>query len=238
MNSAAEIPSILSPGRRERGKRAKLERIKRAARILFSRRGFDATTTRAIASAADIGAGTLFLYAGSKEDLLVLIFREEVGAAVDRAVATVPARTLLEQIMHVFSAMIAHHAANPALARIFVKELPFAEDARHGVADFVRKLFTAMTGLIERAKARGEIRADVASWQLAENLFGLFFQRLQQWLGSRRPGSADSRSRVRTTLELQLMGLRPSRATPVKQPHATRARRVAGGSGKLIARNR
>lgn len=238
MNSAADIPSILSPGRRERGKRAKLERIKHAARTLFSRRGFDATTTRAIASAADIGAGTLFLYAGSKEDLLVLIFREEVGAAVDRAVATVPAGPLLEQIMHVFSAMITHHGANPALARIFVKELPFVEDARHGVADFIRKLFTAMTELIERAKSRGEIRADVVSWQLAENLFALFFQRLQQWLSGRKPRSAGIRSRVRTALELQLMGLRPTRATPAKQPHAARVRRVARGSGKLIARNR
>ncbi len=228
MNSSAKISAILVPGRRERGKRAKLARIKRAARVLFSRRGFDATTTRAIAAAADIGAGTLFLYAGSKEDLLVMIFREEVGAAVDGAVATIPAVPLLDQIMHIFGAMIAHHGENPALARIFVKELPFVEDMRHGVADFIRNLFTTMAAMIERAKAGGELREDVASWQLAENLFALFFQRLQQWLSGRKPRSADIRERVRQALELQLIGLRK-----VDQPAA--AKRIRAGRTRRAA---
>jgi len=228
MNSSAKISTILVPGRRERGKRAKLARIKRAARVLFSRRGFDATTTRAIAAAADIGAGTLFLYAGSKEDLLVMIFREEVGAAVDGAVATIPAVPLLDQIMHIFGAMIAHHGENPALARIFVKELPFVEDMRHGVADFIRNLFTTMAAMIERAKAGGELREDVASWQLAENLFALFFQRLQQWLSGRKPRSADIRERVRQALELQLIGLRK-----VDQPAA--AKRIRAGRTRRAA---
>ena len=228
MNSSAKISTILVPGRRERGKRAKLARIKRAARVLFSRRGFDATTTRAIAAAADIGAGTLFLYAGSKEDLLVMIFREEVGAAVDGAVATIPAVPLLDQIMHIFGAMIAHHGENPALARIFVKELPFVEDMRHGVADFIRNLFTTMAAMIERAKASGELREDVASWQLADNLFALFFQRLQQWLSGRKPRSADIRERVRQALELQLIGLRK-----VDQPAA--AKRIRAGRTRRAA---
>ena len=228
MNSSAKISAILVPGRRERGKRAKLARIKRAARVLFSRRGFDATTTRAIAAAADIGAGTLFLYAGSKEDLLVMIFREEVGAAVDGAVATIPAVPLLDQIMHIFGAMIAHHGENPALARIFVKELPFVEDMRHGVADFIRNLFNTMAAMIERAKAGGELREDVASWQLAENLFALFFQRLQHWLSGRKPRSADIRERVRQALELQLIGLRK-----VDQPAA--AKRIRAGRTRRAA---
>jgi AcrR family transcriptional regulator len=216
MKSSSKIAAIPAASRRERAKRAKLERLKRAARILFSSRGFEATTTRAIAAAADIGAGTLFLYAASKEDLLVLIFREEVGAAVERAAATMPVAPLLDQIMHIFDAIIAHHGGNPALARIFVKELPFVEDTRHGVADFIRKLFTVMAGLIERAQAVGELREDIAPWPLAENLFALFFQRMQQWLGGRRPRSAEIRARVRQSLELQLLGLRKV----IEPPHS------------------
>src|SRR5208337_5681438 len=98
-----------SPSRLERSKRDKLERIKRAARKLFARKGFEATTTREIAAAADIGAGTLFLYAGTKEDLLVLIFREEIGRIVNRAFATMPTRPILDQALHLFGAMIALH---------------------------------------------------------------------------------------------------------------------------------
>ena len=69
----------------ERKKRDKLERIKRAARALFARKGFEATTTREIATAADVGIGTVFLHTTSKQDLLVMIFREEAGRTVDAA---------------------------------------------------------------------------------------------------------------------------------------------------------
>src|SRR5260370_42018218 len=93
-----------SPGRIERSKRDKLERIKRAARKLFGRKGFEATTTREIAAAADIGAGTLFLYAGSKEDLLVLLFREEIGSGGHEALARMPSRPLRGQAPHRFRA--------------------------------------------------------------------------------------------------------------------------------------
>ena len=228
MNPVLENSPLRADGRRERGKRAKLVRIKRAARALFSRRGFDATTTRAIASAADIGAGTLFLYAGSKEDLLVMIFREEVGAAVDRAVATVPAASLVDQIMHLFGAIIAHHAENPALARIFVKELPFVADTRHGVEDFIRNLFARMAALVEAAQSRGELRRDVVPRLLAENLFALLFQRLQQWLSGRKPLTIDIRPRVREALELQLRGLGQVKpAAPAIKSRAARARRAA-----------
>ena len=126
-----------TPGRIERSKRDKLERIKRAARKLFGRKGFEATTTREIAAAADIGAGTLFLYAGTKEDLLVLLFREDMSRVVSDAFATMPSRALLDQVLHLFGAMIALHEKDRGLARVFVRELPFVEDRRHGVAEMV-----------------------------------------------------------------------------------------------------
>jgi len=52
-------------GRRERNKQDKLDRIRAAASELFSLHGVDEVTTQQIADKADIGAGTLFLYAKS-----------------------------------------------------------------------------------------------------------------------------------------------------------------------------
>src|SRR5260370_33628686 len=123
-----------SPGRIERSKRDKLDRIKRAARKLFGRKGFEATTTREIAAAADIGAGTLFLYAGTKEDLLVLMFREDMSRVVADAFATLPSRPLLDQVLHLFVAMIALHERDRGLARVFVRDLPFVDVRRPGVS--------------------------------------------------------------------------------------------------------
>ena len=173
-------------GRRERSKLEKLDRIRAAARRLFAEQGFANTTTKQIAAEADIGAGTLFLYARTKEELLVLIFQDEVGRAVDRAFARVPKAPLLDQALHVFNALIVHHAADPVLARVFVKELPFADERRHGVAEFVSRLYARLAVLIDAAKARGEIAADVPSRLLAQNLFGTCFQQLQMWLDEAR----------------------------------------------------
>src|SRR5271167_4405970 len=197
-----------SPGRIERSKRDKLERIKRAARKLFGRIGFEATTTREIAAAADIGAGTLFLYAGTKEDLLVLIFREEIGRVVTHAFATMPTRPILDQVLHLFGAMIALHERDRGLARVFVRELPFVQDRRHGVAEMMATMLAGIANLIEEAKARGELRADVPATRLAHGLFALYFFQLQRWLGGDPISSRQRDEGLRAALELQLEGLR------------------------------
>jgi AcrR family transcriptional regulator len=195
-------------GRRERAKLEKLARIRAAAHRLFAEQGFENTTTRQIAEEADIGVGTLFLYAPTKEDLLVLIFQDEVGRAVDRAFARVPEAELVDQVMHVFNALIEHHAANPALACLFVKELPFVDDQRHGVAKFVSRLYARLGALFDAAKARGELAPDTPSRLLAQNLFGICFHHLQMWLGGKVLVLEPGDRRLRAALELQLRAVR------------------------------
>jgi AcrR family transcriptional regulator len=224
----------------ERSKRDKLERIKRAARKLFGRKGFDATTTREIAAAADIGAGTLFLYAGTKEDLLVLIFREEIGRVVSDAFATMPARPLLDQVLHLFGAMIALHERDRGLARVFVRELPFVEDRRHGVAEMMATMLAGIANLIERAKSRGELRADIPAARLANSLFGLYFFQLQRWLGGDPITGRQRDEALRAALKLQLDGLRndPSKmlatkkSNPARRTASTVAARRNGRGGR------
>jgi TetR/AcrR family transcriptional regulator, cholesterol catabolism regulator len=187
-----------------RNKRQKLDRIMRTARRLFESKGFEATTMREIAAKADIGHGTLFLYARRKEDLLVMMFRDEVGRAVDEAIATVPRRPILEQILHVLGALTAHHERNVALARVFVKELPFVEDTRQGVAAFMTNLFARLAGLIARAQAAGELSADAPPMLLTRNLFAIYFNNLQRWLGHEPCDAAERDRWIHDALELQL----------------------------------
>ncbi len=210
-------------GRRERNKRDKLARIKHSARKLFARQGVDATTIRQIADAADIGLGTMFSYAASKEDLLVMIFQEEVGRALDRAFARVPEKPLLNQILHILSAIVTHHRENPGLARVFVKETPFIADSHHSIAAFMSSLYLRLAKLIDNAKDRGEFPASVPSIALARNLFAIFFQQLQFWLAHRSPAPDLDHQQLNAALELQLIGLRNMAApAAVSGPRAAR----------------
>jgi AcrR family transcriptional regulator len=214
--TSSELPARKSPAIRnriERHKAEKLERIKLAARKLFERKGFAHTSISEIAHAADVGVGTVFLYAASKEQLLILCFRDEVGSSIEQGFRTVPRAPLLEQVIHVFNVMIEHHQRNVELARIFVKEVPFAsDDPQRGVREVMDRFYRQMEGLIRAAQRSGQIRADIDSACLANNLFALYIGFLLRWLGGERKSLEQMHPGLREILELQLVGLGTHRA--------------------------
>jgi len=222
------------PGRRERAKQEKRGRLVAAARELFSRKGFAAATTSEIAQRADVGAGTLFLYVQSKEELLVLVFQQDMGRVCDEAFATLPARaTLLDEIVHVYGAISAFHGRDPALARVFAKEMAFVrEPNRAALLGFLDALFTRTDARIEAAKVRSEVAADVPARMLSENLFATFFISLQQALGADvSTASPEHLAALRARLALQLRGAVAGRTTTAARPAPSAARNARGRRG-------
>jgi AcrR family transcriptional regulator len=69
-------------GRRAQSKEAIRKRIVTAALNLFQTKGFEATTTRAIARKAGIAEGTIFNYFKTKEDIALHFFEQEVDQAI------------------------------------------------------------------------------------------------------------------------------------------------------------
>ena len=69
-------------GRRAQSKQEIRERIVKAALSLFQTKGFDSTTTKAIARKAKIAEGTVFNYFKSKDDIALYFFEEEVDQAM------------------------------------------------------------------------------------------------------------------------------------------------------------
>lgn len=204
------IQTTATIGRRQRSKREKLVRIRAAAQRLFARQGFDATTTRQIAEEADIGTGTLFLYAKTKEELLVLVFQDDMVRVRDEAFATLPAKaTFLEEIFHVYRAMCEFHERDRALGRVYAKEMAFVrEPNRQGLHEFMEGVYALTASRIEAAKSRGEIAADVPTLTLSRNLFALYFSVLQSGLGDNISlTSRDQLGLLCESLALQLRGL-------------------------------
>ena len=119
--SRREIDKTL--GLRERNKQNKVARIHSAARALFEEQGYDSTTIREIARRADVGVGTVFLYARDKTELLFLIFKDELHEVFDAASARVnDDAPVIDQLMAYFTPILKALAPNGALARIMVRE--------------------------------------------------------------------------------------------------------------------
>lgn len=213
MNNLAATESTTTPetrpalSRAERNKCDKRNRILGAARELFRRKGFHQTTVSEIAELADVGKGTLFLYARSKEDLLVQCFQEDVGHAIEYAFATIPEAPFLDQVMHVFGVMIEQNRHDKELTRVFVKEMAFVTGDRKRIDEVMGGFFEQMTALIKRAQARGEITDEVSTLVLARNLFALYFLRLLKWLGGGAAPPETSYPSLHQMVETQLLGL-------------------------------
>ncbi len=236
MNNSAETELITvaetrpALSRAERNKCDKRNRILRAARELFRRQGFHQTTVSEIAELADVGKGTLFLYARSKEDLLVQCFQEDVGHAMEHAFATAPETPFLDQVMYVFGVMIEQNRRDMELARVFVKEMAFVTGDRQRIHEVMIGFYESMGTLIERAQQRGEISGEVTASVLARNLFALYFLCLLNWLGWGAAPPETSHPSLRQMVETQLLGLRPaSKAAPSRhrKPQRTKRRSTA-----------
>lgn len=199
--------------RRERHKEDTLRRIEQAAWTLFTTRGYEATSTREIADAADIAAGTLFNYFPEKRGLLIHLMRRQIDEAADQAFETVPTSTLDQELVALFDALTRCYAKERRLSRVFVKELLFTDgEQRAESAAWTFGLVKRIAERVRAAQRRGELDPAVEPMDAAQHLFSTHYFGLVTWLGGTIPSRAAHEEHFRASLRLLLRGLRRSAA--------------------------
>ncbi|MEU2003486.1 TetR/AcrR family transcriptional regulator [Rhodococcus sp. NPDC019627] len=117
-----------SVGRRERNKQEKLDRITAAARELFTEHGVDEVTTQQIADKADIGTGTLFLYAKTKSELLLLVQNSNYADALTRGRTAAENTTdLLDAVIAIVRPVVECNRAQIDNGRTYLREIVFGD---------------------------------------------------------------------------------------------------------------
>lgn len=115
-------------GRRERNKLDKLERITAAAGELFADRGVDDVTTQEIADRADIGTGTLFLYAKTKGELLLLVQNSMYAEALERSrAAAAEIDGILDGVLAVIRPVVECNRKQVDNGRTYLREIVFGD---------------------------------------------------------------------------------------------------------------
>jgi AcrR family transcriptional regulator len=201
---------------REDNKADKRARIRDAAAALFRERGFEATTTQAVAERAGVAKGTVFLYAPSKPALVVLVFEERIARIADEAFASLdPGAPLGAQLEHVLGRFFVAYAEDPELARIFVRELMFPDGMVEERRRAVDGAFLArLAALVEAHRGRG-LREDVSPMLAASNAFALYLLALMAWLAGVLPGPDAARAQLHASIELMIEGLAAPRKEDV-----------------------
>lgn len=207
-NVPSQSPPSQSPaGRRPRRPAAERRRqILDAARTLFAERGFDATTTRDLAAAADINDALIYRYFPDKHAILAALVDEAIavfqGLPKPPDQAAVPLESLLELLGTGFVDTI---RANLDLVTILISERQaLAGDTRF--VEFVDDAATRLGCLIDpTADGRGEGQG----YLTARAYFGalIAFVLLQDQLGLASIRQVDAAEYVRHLAQVTVRGI-------------------------------
>ena len=187
-------------------------RVLEVARTELERVGFEATNIREVARVAGVAPGTVLLHFKDKADLLHAALFDDLEATAANAVKRAKHRSLEEDLVAVAKTFFAYYAARPALSRALLRESLFASPPWSGrFAAQVGGLHQHLATLLEGAKTRGEVRADVGADVFGATFFSFYYFALLAWL---QGGHPDPARLFRTLLTGHLSGLRPAGATP------------------------
>ncbi|SLK12362.1 TetR/AcrR family transcriptional regulator [Arthrobacter sp. P2b] len=142
-------------GRRERNKQQKLERIIAAASELFAENGVEDVTTQQIAQKADIGTGTLFLYAKTKGELLLLVQNANYAEALERGRADAEKTAdVLDAVMAIVRPIVECNRSQVDNGRTYLREMVFGDptEPHHGEAlSIVAQTEEAIAAVLSRS---------------------------------------------------------------------------------------
>ena len=146
-------------GRRERNKQEKLDRITAAATELFAEYGVEDVTTQQIADKADIGTGTLFLYAKTKGELLLLVQNAHYAEALERGrAAAETTQDALGAVMAVVRPIVECNRTQIDNGRFYLREMVFGAptEPQHSAAlSIVGQTEEAIAAILGREELTG-----------------------------------------------------------------------------------
>lgn len=156
---------MMPPGQPKwrRRKEARPAEIVSAALEVFAEKGFAAARLDDIAARAGVSKGALYLYFETKQHLFEAVVRDAVlpnVEAVEAVVRTVdlPFGALARMITARVGAFAAETPIGAVLKMVIAESGNFPDLARVWHDQVVSRALAVMTGVIERAQAKGEVR--------------------------------------------------------------------------------
>lgn len=178
------------------------ERLIETAKAAFTDLGTDVALEE-IARRAEVGIGTLYRHFPTRDAIVAAVYRNEVeqlAAAADRLLATMPAGEALHQWMRLAIDYI-------ATKKLMASALSAMADGTAALyASSGPRIVGAMNLLVDRAKAAGDIRADVDADDMLRALVGFAY-------GNIKPDGADPawRTSALRLIDVLMAGLKPAR---------------------------
>ncbi len=140
------------------------EEIVRVAVDLAADKGVEGVTTQDMADAMQVTQGAIFRHFASKDDIwfaVIVWVRERLMGVLEKAAAG--AIDPLDALQRMFTAHMAFVAKHPAIPRLLFSELLHKKNSRFRelIQGIILGYEGRIVGLLEQARSRGLVRADL-----------------------------------------------------------------------------
>jgi AcrR family transcriptional regulator len=217
-------------GLRAKNKAEKLQRIRKAARAIFVKRGYDDATMRDIAKRADVGFGTLFTYASDKRDLLFLIYNDELDNVVISSFARAAKEKLfLDRLVSYFSGFYIFFQPQPELSRVVLREMTLYLKGRQAEQFLAScgRITDYLATFVTQARDARQLGTSDDPQLIAQALLATFASEIRRWIAIDDPDLKTGLARLRRMLALQVTGLTPRPAALGKMAALAKRKRKA-----------
>ena len=172
-------------GRRERKKLEVRARIYAAARELFAKQGFDATTVDEIAHTADVAPATFFNHFHSKQALLALMTAEVVDHLHAMTVESLVGEgDAIERLRRFIDRAAKDISENRDPARDTLLEFIRLDGTPAGPHPYLERLFEPFVDLLADGQKEGCVRDDHPAPFLSQMIVGMLNSAITSWLAN------------------------------------------------------
>lgn len=135
------------------------DQILDAALMLFSEKGFSATTTREIAQKAGCAEGTIFRYFPKKKDILISLVRPHALEELQRVLGSLPNQGEEENLKMILENRLKTIAKNKNLIKVIATEAQFHEEIREYLLENIGShVFAALAAYMNKRMEEGAFR--------------------------------------------------------------------------------
>jgi AcrR family transcriptional regulator len=168
---------------RQAQKEATQARILEVARLHFEREGFEGANIRAIAEEAEVASGTVLLHFADKASLLHAALHADLEAAIEQSLRAPSRGKLLSRLCAVVRPFYAYYEARPRLSKVLLRESLLAKPPwRERFTQQAIVVTRHVAGLVEKAKAKGELQAATNAEVFATAFASFYYFALIGWV--------------------------------------------------------
>lgn len=162
----------------------KYEAIIDAAIRVIAENGYHNAQVSKIAREAKVADGTIYLYFENKDDMLISLFNEKMGAFIETVrEATARVDSASDQLRELMRLHFAHLEGNPKMAIVTQIELRQSNrKVRKGIAETLKKYMDVIDDIVRTGIEQGIFRQDVDIRVARRMIFGTLDETVTSWI--------------------------------------------------------